>query len=139
MNQYLLDTDICVFFLKGKFGIKDKVKEVGINTCYISEVTIAELTFGAYYSTNFNKHIEEIKEIESLFRVIPIYDAIPVYGKEKARLRKEGFLIPDFDLLIGATSIVNNFIIVTNNEQHLSRMASINIENWTKSVFNKYT
>lgn len=43
MNGYLIDTDICIYYLKGKFGIKDKVKEVEINNCYISEITIAEL------------------------------------------------------------------------------------------------
>ncbi|MDX1943103.1 MAG: type II toxin-antitoxin system VapC family toxin [Saprospiraceae bacterium] len=138
MEQYLIDTDICIFFLQGKFGIKDKVKEVGIDNCYISEITIAELTFGAYYSSNFEKHIVEIKQIEDLFQVIPIYDAVPLYGKEKARLKKAGLLIPDFDLLIGTTAIAKNMIMATNNENHLSRIAGVKIENWTTSMFNNF-
>ena len=28
--KYLLDTDICIFFLQGKFDIKKKIQEVGI-------------------------------------------------------------------------------------------------------------
>ena len=131
MEQYLIDTDICIFFLQGKFGIKDKVKDAGVDNCYISEITIAELTFGAYYSSNFEKHIVEIKQIEDLFQVIPIYDAIFYYGKEKARLKKAGLLIPDFDLLIGTTAIAKNMIMATNNENHLSRIVGIKIENWT--------
>lgn len=39
-------------------------------------------------------------------------------------------MLDDFDLLIGATAIANNLILVTENEKHLERMAKINIENW---------
>ena len=86
MDQYLIDTDICINFLKGKFGIIDKVKEVGIENCYISEITIAELTFGAYKSTNFQKHILEVKKMEILFEIVPIYGSINKYGEERVRL-----------------------------------------------------
>jgi len=138
MSQYLIDTDICINFLKGKFRIKDKVKEVGIENCYISEITIAELTFGAYKSTNFEKHILEVKKMEILFEIIPIYGSINKYGEERVKLQKAGNLIPDFDLLIGTTAVTNNLIMVTNNEKHLSRISGIAIENWTKKKYNKF-
>ena len=138
MSQYLIDTDICISFLKGKHGIKEKVKEVGIENCYISEITIAELTYGAYKSTNFEKHILEVKKMEILFEIIPIYGSINKYGEERVRLQKTGNLIPDFDLLIGTTAVTNNLVMVTNNEKHLSRISGIVIENWTKREYNKF-
>ncbi len=46
MSQYLLDTNICVHLIKDEFGIKEKIAQVGIKSCYLSEVTIAELLFG---------------------------------------------------------------------------------------------
>ena len=138
MDQYLIDTDICINFLKGKFGIIDKVKEVGIENCYISEITIAELTFGAYKSTNFQKHILEVKKMEILFEIVPIYGSINKYGEERVRLQKAGNLIPDFDLLIGTTAVTNDLIMVTNNEKHLSRISGIVIENWTKKKYNEH-
>lgn len=45
--KYLLDSDICIFFLKGKFGINDRILTVGIENCCLSEITIAELKYGA--------------------------------------------------------------------------------------------
>ena len=51
--DYLLDADICTFFLQGKFKIDEKIKLVGITKCYISEVTIAELKFGVTKSVHF--------------------------------------------------------------------------------------
>ena len=55
-----------------------------------------------------------------------------IYAKEKAKLRKSGKLIDDFDILIGATAVANNLILVTENENHLNRLSKINIENWIK-------
>lgn len=130
--EYLLDTDICIFFLKGKYNIKDKILKAGIENCYISEITIAELKYGAEKSENFSKHSKEVERMEELFTVVPIYNSLDFFAKEKVRLQKQGNLIPDFDLLIGATSISNNMILVSNNEKHLNRISTIKLENWTK-------
>ena len=137
-DEYLLDTDICINFLKGKFGVKDKIKEVGISKCYISEITIFELTYGAYKSSNFEKHIKEVEKVKLLFEVIPAYEIRFKYAEARVRLEKEGLRIPDFDLLIGSTSIVYDMVMVTNNEIHLSRIDGIIIENWTKIIYSKF-
>lgn len=130
--KYLLDTDICIFFLQGKFDIKEKIKKVGISNCYISEITIAELKFGAMKSTNIERHSKEVDKMEELFTVIPIYNSLDYYAKEKVKLQKSGNLISDFDLLIGVTSIPNDLVLVSNNEKHLGRITNIELENWTK-------
>jgi len=130
MKTYLLDTDICIFLLKNKHNIKSKIEKVSIENCFISEITIAELTYGAYHSSNFQKHIKEVAQLELLFDVIPIYECLPTFGKEKSVLRKSGNLIPDFDLLIGITSVHHEMAMITNNPKHLSRISNIKIENW---------
>ena len=61
---------------------------------------------------------------------LPIFDAISLYGKEKARLRKNGIMISDFDLLIGCTAIEKELIMVTENVREFERMSNIKIENW---------
>lgn len=128
--MYLLDTDICIFLLKDKYEISQKIRLAGISNCYISEITIAELLYGAYFSDKFDKHIQEVAKIEALFEVIPIFDCLPLFGKEKARLRQLGQLIPDFDLLIATSAIQHNLTLVSNNTTHVSRVESINLENW---------
>ena len=130
--EYLLDTDICIFFLKGKYGIKDKIIAAGIDNCYISEITVAELKYGAEKSENYSKHSKEVDKMEELFTVVPIYSSLDAFAKEKVRLQKQGNLIPDFDLLIGTTSVHNNMILVTNNEKHLKRIQGLVLENWRK-------
>lgn len=65
-------------------------------------------------------------------RVLPIFNSIKIYAKEKVRLRKEGKMISDFDLLIGASALANELIMVTENIKEFDRISSINIENWIK-------
>lgn len=50
--KYLLDTDICIFYLKNEFNILEKIERLGVENCYVSEITLLELTFGAYNSSN---------------------------------------------------------------------------------------
>lgn len=44
-RQYLLDTCICAYWLRDKYDVKHRINAVGMENCYISEVTVAELKF----------------------------------------------------------------------------------------------
>jgi len=50
--SYLLDTSICIFFLRGKLDLDKTMKEKGRENCYISEISVFELRFGAENSDN---------------------------------------------------------------------------------------
>ncbi len=130
--KYLLDTNTVIYFLNGKFRIKDKIKEVGLSNCAISEITVAELFYGAEKSDFPDKNIKTINNLIENITIIPAFDAIQIYGKEKARLSKIGRLISDFDLLIGSTAIANELIIVTRNTSEFERLEGIKLEDWTK-------
>ncbi len=129
--NYLLDTDICVHFFRGRFNLDKIFEEVGLNHCSISSITLAELVYGAEKSDNPNKNFKLIESFLGLISVMPISLAIPLYAKEKVRLEREGNKIADFDLLIGCTAVANQSVLVTGNEKHLGRIQNINIENWT--------
>ena len=130
--DYLLDTNICIYFLKGRYGLVEKIERIGFENLFISEITIAELKYGVEKSTNPDKNRPVINELIDRFKQLPIYGALDVYAKEKARLKKAGNIVDDLDLLIGATAIENNMVLVTNNEKHFVRLQNIKVENWTK-------
>lgn len=128
--NYLLDTNICVHFLRGKYGIIERIEAAKPENCAISEVTLAELVFGAEYSEKPDKNHHLIEQLIELVAVLPIYDSIITYGKEKARLRRSGIMISDFDLLIGCTAVEYNLVMVTENIREFERISTIKIENW---------
>ena len=130
--KYLIDSNICIHFFRGKFGIIDKLKEIGFTNCAISEITLAELVYGAENSKNPSKNHEIINQFIDHITILPIYDSILIYGKEKARLRKIGKMVSDFDLLIGCTAVEKDLIMITENVKDFERISDIRIENWIK-------
>lgn len=128
--KYLLDTNICIHFFRGQFNLLDKFNEIGLDNCAISEITLAELVFGAENSSNPAKNLDLIERFNSQVTILPIYNAIYKYGKMKASLRKAGKMISDFDLLIGCTATENDLTLVTENIRELERISEIKLENW---------
>ncbi len=132
MKKYLLDTNICIYFIKGQYELNKKIAEVGEENCFISEMTVAELKYGIENSKTVETMRLVVEAFIPKFAIVPIFNSLDIYAKEKSKLRKQGLLIDDFDILIGATSVANDMIMVTNNVSHLSRIEDIIIEDWTK-------
>lgn len=128
--KYLLDTNICIHFFRGKFNLLEKFQEVKLENCAISEITLAELMFGAENSSNPEKNHKLIDNFSEQIKILPVFNSIHNYAKEKVKLRKSGTMISDFDLLIGATAISNDLIMVTENVKEFERISDIKIENW---------
>lgn len=131
--KYLLDTSICVFFLRGKLNLDKVFKRVGRENCCISEVTVFELRYSAENGDNPPKLHKAIDDFINGLTIIPIYKLPLRYAKEKTRLRKLGIPIHDeFDLLIGVTALENKLTLVTDNVKHFKNLDGISIENWMK-------
>ena len=129
--KYLLDTNICVHFLRGKFDVNNILQEKGLNNCCISEITILELRYGAEKSLNKLVAHKAVDTFLKGMAVIPIFGCIKRYSEEKVRLNKLGRpQNDDFDLLIGVTAIENKLILVTENVKDFEQLLDIEIQNW---------
>jgi tRNA(fMet)-specific endonuclease VapC len=117
--------------MKGKFALNKKFDQVSTDNCFISEVTLAELKFGVENSEKPDRNRKALEDFLTDIKVLPIFHSLDLYAKEKARLRKAGTPIDDFDLLIGVTSIMHGLTMVTNNTDHFKRINGIDLENWT--------
>ena len=130
---YVLDTNICAFYLRGKFDVDQAIDRVGWENCYISEVTELELKFGVELLLQRDgvDKSAELNRFLNAIRILPIVDAVNLAAKEKIRLRLAGTPCDDnFDLLIGCTAIVYDFVCVTDNTKHFEKFKDITLENW---------
>ncbi len=132
MKQFLLDTNICIYYLKGHYNLQEKFKEANPENFFISEITLAELKYGVENSEHKEKNRKALSEFLSSVKVLPIFNALDFYAKEKTRLKKSGNLLDEFDLLIGTSAVAHNLILVTNNTKHFKRIKGISLEDWTK-------
>lgn len=70
MKKYLLDTNICAYFLNGKYNLETKIDEVGFENCFVSEITIAELKYGvakAHKKRRIEKLLKPFKQNLTFF------------------------------------------------------------------------
>ncbi len=102
-----------------------------MENCVISEITIAELKYGVEKSAQKEKNRKTLELFQTKFNIVPIFPALDIYAKEKARLKTKGKILDDFDLLIGSTAIFNNLTLVTKNVTDFDRLEEIEIEDWT--------
>jgi tRNA(fMet)-specific endonuclease VapC len=96
LKKYLLDTNICIYFIKGQYELYKRISEVGEQNCFISEITVAELKYGIENSKTVEAMRKVVEAFIPKFPIIPIYNSLDTYAKAKAKLRKQGVLIDDF-------------------------------------------
>lgn len=94
-----------------------------------SEITIAELFFGAEKSGN-PKHFQDVKDIMTLFKVLPITPNLARYGKLRWELESIGQKVDTMDLFIGATALNHSMVLATGNLSHFTRIQNLSVENW---------
>ena len=73
MRKFLLDTNICIYFIKGQFDLHHKIRAVGEENCLLSEVTIAELKYGIENSVQKEKNRKNIEAFIAKFDILPIF------------------------------------------------------------------
>lgn len=130
MNGYLLDTCICVFLFRNKYNIEKRLNQIGYKDCYVSEVTLAELRYGAYKSDRTEQNLDLIERFSEKVNIVPFAETIDFYAKEKNRLNKQGTPIEDFDLLIASAASSRKLTLVTDNLKHFKNVQGIVVENW---------
>lgn len=139
MKQYLLDTNAIAHFLHDKFSMPEKINSVGIDNCYVSEITIAELYYGSYNSTFIEENLQQAEEVKATFIILPISKVLKQYGLQRAKAKKRKLSnVSSEDLFIGATAIHYDMVLVTQNTKDFIEVDELNQEDWTKPEYNEF-
>jgi tRNA(fMet)-specific endonuclease VapC len=133
--SYLLDTDMCIYWLNGRQRVKDKLLAAGWEQIAISVITQAELYYGAYNSSRVTENLKRADDFVKQLPVFPLGEVtLKRFGALKTQLRQSGQPLPDFDLLIASVALVENRILVTNNTHHYERIPGLQLENWVSDI-----
>ena len=130
VKQYLLDTNVLIAMFKGQHGVQEKMVAIGLQNCFVSEITLAELYAGAYKSLRKDA-IRQVVFVRNNFGILP-FDCAEVYGKLRSNLEATGNRLDDMDLLIASTALEHKLTLVTNNTRHFSRVVNLDLEDWCK-------
>lgn len=128
--MFLLDTCILIPIFKGDCDIQKRVWDIGFDQVFVPEPVLAELLVGAYKS-GIPEEMDHVQWVRRYFNVLPASPAIfDRYARLRATLEKQGTRPDSFDLLIAATALEHNLILVTGNVKHFFRIPDLRMENW---------
>lgn len=130
MAKYIIDTNTCIEYFKHRHGVPERMNQVSLDDLCISEVTIAELLYGAVHSKSVDRHLREVRELQRDITILPISDTLDDYADIRHALTSQGLTVEDFDILIGATARHYGLIAVTDNLKHFGSMPGVQTENW---------
>lgn len=130
--MYLLDTDICVYLLNERNStLTARFRGVTPAELATSIINVAELRYGMAHSQRPVENARRLEALLSPFTIVPFDDLAAFrHGELKQALASRGTLIGPKDLLIAATALANDAILVTNNTHEFSRIAGLRTENW---------
>jgi tRNA(fMet)-specific endonuclease VapC len=119
--------------MKGDQKIKEKLQTVLIKgeTVIINGISYYEIKRGLL-AANATGKLKEFERICNLLEIL-LLDNINVFDKASeiyASLKQSGKPISDADILIGAMVLTKNYICVSNNTKHFSRIEGLILENW---------
>lgn len=126
--RYLADTDVLIDALSGIPSAVRTLEHLSSDGIAVSIVSYGELFEGAFGSPEPELVLNSHRQFLATFPLLPLTDTtMAVFARIRGELRRHGLLIPDFDLLIGATAIQHDLALVTGNQRHFARIQGLTL------------
>ena len=129
--RYVLDTNTLIYFFKGLGDVSKHMLAQSPSELAIPTVVLFELEVGIAKSTSPRKRKSQLQEITALVNILPFgITESKSAAQIRVKLEKQGLPIGPYDVLIAATALANNMILVTHNQKEFGRIESLKIEDW---------
>lgn len=130
--RYLLDTCVISDFIKGEAGTQIRLKQTLPADIAVSAITVMELRYGLVLNPQRAEKVEPtISSFLSSVTTLP-FSAIEaeLAANIRAVLKSQGQPIGAYDVLIAATALRHNLVMVTANQREFDRVLRLQTENW---------
>ncbi len=130
--MYLLDTNVCIYFLKNKYEeLTRKLLSCNPADLRISSITVFELEFGAAKSSWGAKTRQNLAMFLAPFNILPFdSDDAVTAGNIRAYLERQGSPIGPYDIQIAAQAVTKGLTVITHNISEFSRVPNLKYEDW---------
>ena len=129
---YLLDTCSLSDYIKGDLNTMGRLKQENPYNIFVSSMTRFEIEYGLKLKPSLSQIITP--QLEVIYQKIKTIDfsiaEANIAAKVRSELKQAGSPIGYYDLLIAATALANNLIVVTSNLKEFSKIEDLSVENW---------
>ena len=130
--NYLLDTCVVSDFARGTEPVLSRLRATPPSAIAVSVVTVMEVRYGLLLRPALGRKLAKV--VDALFDSVTVLPFERKDADEAARLRAElkrkGFPVGAYDLLIGATALGRGLVLVTSNTREFARCESLVVEDW---------
>ncbi len=130
--KYLLDTCLISDFARGVPPVLSKLQATPPSAIAISVVTVMEVDYGLLLRPGLARRLRRV--LDALFAsstVLPFErDDAAEAARLGAQLRRKGLPVGAYDLLIAATAMRRDLILVTSNTTEFRHCESLILEDW---------
>lgn len=132
--RYLLDTNVCVDYLTGRFQrVVERMQAAPPDDLAVSAVVAAELRYGADKSRQRKRNHELLDVLLGEVHCLDFdLAAASIYGSLRAGLESAGRPIGANDLVIASHALSAGLVLVTDNVREFSRVRGLTVENWRR-------
>jgi tRNA(fMet)-specific endonuclease VapC len=126
--RYLLDADWVIDALADRRNAASRIKELSSDGIGISIVTLGEVYEGAFGFAVPEQQLLSLRRFLAPFPVVPLSDPIMErFARLRSQLRRQGKIVPDFDLLVAATATEHDLTLLTRNVRHFERIPDLTL------------
>jgi tRNA(fMet)-specific endonuclease VapC len=131
MNYYL-DTNICLFFLKGTYPeIKQKLKMIDPSNIKIPVIVKAELLYYAKKSEMKKPNLIKVKQFLEPFEIVEFSGESPSFlSSLRADMYNDGKIMSANDLIIASIVFTCGGVLITDKVEEFSKVDGLIAENW---------
>ena len=132
--MYLLDTNICIYFMKNAYPqLTQRLLSHDPSELLISSITVLELEYGAEKSNWGDRTRQKMAMFLAPFTILPFEtnDALSA-AKIRAYLERQGVIIGAYDIQIAAQGLSRELTVVTHNTGEFSRIPKLKLEDWVE-------
>lgn len=130
--MYLLDTNACIRVLNDSSPrLIDRLRQHRPSELRLCSVVKAELLFGARKSGDPARNLRVLRRLFEPLVSLPLDDAsAEACGTIRSELERSGIPIGANDLLIAASAVAHDAVLVTHNVREFSRVPGLSLEDW---------
>jgi len=130
--MYLLDTNICIYFMKNQYpDLTLRLLSHHPSELFISSITVFELEYGAANSNWGEKNRQKMAMFLAPFTILP-FDTDDACAAAEIRvfLKKQGSIIGPYDIQLAGQALSKGLILVTHNTGEFKRVPRLLMEDW---------
>jgi tRNA(fMet)-specific endonuclease VapC len=129
--MYMLDTNTVSYFFRGEGGVADRLLATPPRDIALSAVTSYELRFGVARVPKAKRLATQLETLLAWITILPFDDSVAqVAANIRVELERAGQPIGPLDVLIAATSLAANGVLITRNLTEFRRIPGLNLQNW---------